>query len=165
MVGITHNYMAQRIADTENGDDTTMRQNLLKKQVEIDGIRVKLFTEIEPTQHTSTSGRWLFVTNAKNYTAAAQCLDSDLPQDNKNTTAENTANIDKTTPPVISRPSRPTNSMVNYAQALTRSLRKLTSEITPTHTIKPIHPQSTFCLLYTSPSPRDGATSRMPSSA
>ena len=36
---------------------------------------------------------------------------------------------------------------------------------TKTGMFRKAHPDRHFCLLYTSPSPRDGATSRMPSSA
>ena len=40
-----------------------------------------------------------------------------------------------------------------------------TSKVEPTHTSTTVPEQDTTCLLYTSPSPRDLSTSRMPSSA
>ena len=51
---------------------------------------------------------------------------------------------------------------------LAKETKDLFSKLTPWQRVQlSRHPDRpyTFCLLYTSPSPRDGATSRMPSSA
>ena len=54
--------------------------------------------------------------------------------------------------------------IANFEQGLLNALQSVVCEI-HAHVILPNHYHCLVCLLYTSPSPRDGATSRMPSSA
>ena len=51
------------------------------------------------------------------------------------------------------------------ARLMSQALRKLTSSISKSNCLVIFINQIRFCLLYTSPSPRDLSTSRMPSSA
>jgi len=149
MNGLSDSMMSNLITDSETGDDIPLKEYLLKQQVEHKGRSAKLFSAIEPTQYTSTSGRWLFVTTIPNYTAAVEYLDRKFPRNINTNLAHTSAPATTLATATVYRPNRPTQTMLNYAAALKTSLPLDIPQTTSTKRLqRPQTPMSPLRLTY-----------------